>query len=369
MDADYNLKNKTIAIDHTIWKVFFWYAGSYAPLHRSYASKDVILFCFDITDDQSWQLVKYTFDYEGSTHIATKDPAKIKILVGTKSDLLDQRKIDKEDIEAFSAKYSIPYFECSAKTGEGVSELFEFAVKSVPAIKSVSEFKQSNFTKQFKKAQALYETHLIEAKAEHKILVEKEKSLHEQKVSEAEAVLNTRIQKIKALALEDSFIEILQQNTTLRVIELDDRVRGGKQEVLEQLLQRNRKLSEEVKSPAKPGGAKFKSVERKISGLEFGERKALPNKLAGLAPHSQLFSPPPSSRIVVAEMKTKDLLENIYQLLDRVYPSLHSPERIAYLNELARYKKDISAFTLADRNNLNRILKTLQQDIGYRLGF
>ena len=48
--------------------------------------------------------------------------------VGNKIDL--ERKVNKEDVEAFAKKYNMKYFEISAQTGEGVKEVIdEFIVE------------------------------------------------------------------------------------------------------------------------------------------------------------------------------------------------------------------------------------------------
>ncbi|MHA1144876.1 MAG: GTP-binding protein [Candidatus Helarchaeota archaeon] len=47
------------------------------------------------------------------------------ILMGNKVDLADQRKVTKEEGEAYSKKINVPFFETSASSGENVEESFK----------------------------------------------------------------------------------------------------------------------------------------------------------------------------------------------------------------------------------------------------
>ena len=79
-----------------------------------------IFLCFDITNKDSFQLleplIKEIFDYG-------KEDVMI-VLVGTKCDLIDERKIERKEIEAFAQKYKLQFYETSAKTGTGVDGMF-----------------------------------------------------------------------------------------------------------------------------------------------------------------------------------------------------------------------------------------------------
>ncbi len=47
------------------------------------------------------------------------------VLAGNKADLESERKISTEDGIQMAKKHNIPFFECSAKTGVNVQELFQ----------------------------------------------------------------------------------------------------------------------------------------------------------------------------------------------------------------------------------------------------
>lgn len=47
------------------------------------------------------------------------------VLVGTKSDLAEERKIPSAQLDTFAQAYDLVYIETSAKTGDGVSSMSE----------------------------------------------------------------------------------------------------------------------------------------------------------------------------------------------------------------------------------------------------
>ena len=50
----------------------------------------------------------------------------IIILLGNKADIEDERKVSKEEIEIYTKKKNLMYFETSAKTGQGINEGFSY---------------------------------------------------------------------------------------------------------------------------------------------------------------------------------------------------------------------------------------------------
>ena len=55
----------------------------------------------------------------------------VLVAVGNKIDLVGQREVSTEEAREHFGAEGVPYFETSAKTGEGVNELFEAVVKLV----------------------------------------------------------------------------------------------------------------------------------------------------------------------------------------------------------------------------------------------
>ena len=64
------------------------------------------------------------------------------VLVGTQKDLETERQVPAEEAQALAAANKEPYIETSAKTGQGVSEVFQVAINM--ALKSYNENKPQN---------------------------------------------------------------------------------------------------------------------------------------------------------------------------------------------------------------------------------
>ena len=89
-------------------------------------NKGCILLCFSLASLTSFEECK-----KYSTMInEMKDPSSIVILVGTFKDMKNSCKnINESDIDEFAKENNYKYYEVSAKTGEGIKELFESTLK------------------------------------------------------------------------------------------------------------------------------------------------------------------------------------------------------------------------------------------------
>lgn len=82
-----------------------------------------IIIVFDVTNEDSF------FDVE-SWIIFTQDyiDKPFIVLVGNKTDLIDQRKVSENEAEKFAIDNNLHYFETSALNKDGIKDLFQYCV-------------------------------------------------------------------------------------------------------------------------------------------------------------------------------------------------------------------------------------------------
>ena len=78
------------------------------------------LLIFDLTSYESFEHLPQWIE-EVRANIKTEIPL---LLVGNKSDLINERSLSNEEINSFTQKFNLYYMETSAKTGEGVGDCF-----------------------------------------------------------------------------------------------------------------------------------------------------------------------------------------------------------------------------------------------------
>ncbi|MFX1378519.1 MAG: GTP-binding protein [Promethearchaeota archaeon] len=119
---------KTIAIDSVEGpiraKLQIWDTGgqerfsSIRPMY--YRGSLGALLIFDLTNSASFGHLPQWIE-EVRTNVKNEIPL---LLVGNKSDLVDQRAVSLEEINSFTNNFNLYYMETSAKTGEGVGDCF-----------------------------------------------------------------------------------------------------------------------------------------------------------------------------------------------------------------------------------------------------
>jgi small GTP-binding protein len=85
------------------------------------------LLLFDLTNRES-------FDNIGRWLQDIRDVARtdvVTLLIGSKSDLADQRQVSTDEAQAFAKEHSMSYFETSAKTGAQIPEAIDACVKAI----------------------------------------------------------------------------------------------------------------------------------------------------------------------------------------------------------------------------------------------
>ena len=91
-----------------------------------YKGAQGIVIVYDVTDSASFDHVK---SWMNDIDKFAKEGV-FKILVGNKSDLVEQRKISKEKGKQLADSYGIPFIETSAKSSENIEKLFEDSTKA-----------------------------------------------------------------------------------------------------------------------------------------------------------------------------------------------------------------------------------------------
>ena len=131
MGCDYT--SKQIKIDEKNVLIQIWdTAGQevFRSITRSYyKNTSCALVVFDVTDMKS-----FTDANEWLNEWREMCSRNVQvILIGNKTDLKKKRIISKEQGKQYAEDNDIDYFETSALTGEGVKEVFDFAVRSLVA--------------------------------------------------------------------------------------------------------------------------------------------------------------------------------------------------------------------------------------------
>ena len=122
---------KSIVINGQTVKLQLWdTAGQekYKSMVSSYyRGANVALIVFDITNHQSFEALPLWIE----NYYKNGPEQKNIILIGNKKDLEDLRQVTQQEVEAFSETNNMMYFETSAKEGDNIEYIFNYAAQKL----------------------------------------------------------------------------------------------------------------------------------------------------------------------------------------------------------------------------------------------
>ena len=126
-----DFKTKQIEINDRLIKMQIWDTAGHERFRSIttsyYKSAHAIIVLYDITDSNSFEHIK---NWMADIDKFAKQGV-LKLLIGNKIDLNENRKVTKEAGQALANKYGINFFEVSAKDNINIDELFIDVAKSL----------------------------------------------------------------------------------------------------------------------------------------------------------------------------------------------------------------------------------------------
>ncbi len=133
---------RTLTSDKRVVKLQVWdTAGQerFKNVTRAYfRGSHGFIICFDLTSMESFENCDYWFE---QTEEHQGKFAAVKVIVGNKSDLVKERKVDDSLAREYAAAKDALYFECSSLENKGIDELFLRLTKEMISNKKQGEEK------------------------------------------------------------------------------------------------------------------------------------------------------------------------------------------------------------------------------------
>ena len=130
---DYKIKNYELE-DGRIIKLYIWDTAGQDKFRsitsNYYKGADGIILIYDITDRKTFNSVRNWIN-----NIKEEAPNKVAlVLAGNKVDDEKNRKVQESEGKKIADEYSLPFFECSAKSDINVTQTFDALIKKVVQI-------------------------------------------------------------------------------------------------------------------------------------------------------------------------------------------------------------------------------------------
>ena len=132
---------KTIKFGQNYLKIFLWDTAGQEKfktiVSNYFNGANGVLLCFDISNRRTFEKLNFWIN-------ELKEKLNIDelfmILIGNKKDKENERQISIEESKKFAKENNIPYFEISAKTNEGIEEMFDYVTKQCKQIVNEQNF-------------------------------------------------------------------------------------------------------------------------------------------------------------------------------------------------------------------------------------
>lgn len=105
----------------------------------TFKDAQAILICFDLTNMESFENVQ---NWLKKVEKHSVIPNVIKLIVGLKADLMNEREVSSKDAAKLAEKAGSHYFECSSKDGYNIEELFQLVGNTLFQISETGGFNQ-----------------------------------------------------------------------------------------------------------------------------------------------------------------------------------------------------------------------------------
>ena len=118
-----------LTLNNTLYKLQLWdFAGEkrFRFFLPSYCrGADACIFVFDLTRPDTFNAINaWVYEFEDFQKVEGKEKGTIKILLGNKSDLMNERKVSMEESVNLANRFKMRYFDTSALNGENVQKGF-----------------------------------------------------------------------------------------------------------------------------------------------------------------------------------------------------------------------------------------------------